>query len=534
MCIVKHMKFNCNTCDYSTDIKFCYDKHLTTNKHTLKVNEVAVNILKIIKINNKYKCNHCNSLFNAIADIERHIKLECKYDVRYNNFYIFDEKKLGKYLFKNSVNAGDIYIVQTDFSLDTTFKIGISTRLEERMSQYRTGCNYEPKLHCYFPCKDVKYADNIIKEKLKNYKVKREIYKGNLNDIKKIILETLYELNNKKSLVFSPDVKINDVCECVDCNEVFFMKCDLMEHNKQYHDNVQLNIIEKDFKCSFCGNTFANAGNLSRHKTSCLEKQKLIDQINELNKTIKLKDDKLNETIKLKDDKLNETIKLKDEAIKQKDETIDRIEDTIAILKSENAHLKSVVNDVGSIVKTSVSTMAYVVKNYKDAPALLPLKDYKMLNYDQPDDEFVEELGSKFKHKLLGEYIAEFIVKNYKKTDPAKQSLWNSDTSRLTYIIRDIVTKKKVDWKVDKKGVNTTKYVIEPLIDHIEKMVREYIQNYDIDYEMFTGREAEKKMMKLKYVTDVLRAIEDKTLHDDVLRCIAPHFFLNKVGVIAE
>jgi len=269
-------------------------------------------------------------------------------------------------------------------------------------------------------------------------------------------------------------------------------------------------------KCSYCEKIYSNSSSLARHKKACSEKQKLIDQINKLNETIKLKD---------------ETIKL---TIKQKDETIDRIEDTIAILKSENAHLKSVVNDVGSIVKTSVSTMAYVVKNYKDAPALLPLKDYKMLNYDQPDDEFVEELGSKFKHKLLGEYIAEFIVKNYKKTDPAKQSLWNSDTSRLTYIIRDIVTKKKVDWKVDKKGVNTTKNIIDPLIDYIEKMVREYIQNYDIDYEMFTGREAEKKMMKLKYVTDVLRAIEDKTLHDDVLRCIAPHFFLNKVGVIAE
>jgi len=266
---------------------------------------------------------------------------------------------------------------------------------------------------------------------------------------------------------------------------------------------------EKDFKCSFCNKSFATSANIARHKQSCSEKQKLTETLT---------------------NKINELTT----ALKQKDETIDHKDDTIAILKSENAHLKSVVNDVGSIVKTSVSTMAYVVKNYKDAPALIPLKDYKMLNYDQPDDEFVEELGSKFKHKLLGEYIAEFIVENYKKTDPAKQSLWNSDTSRLTYIIRDIVTKKKVDWKVDKKGVNTTKYVIEPLIDHIEKMVREYIQNYDIDYEMFTGREAEKKMMKLKYVTDVLRAIEDKTLHDDVLRCIAPHFFLNKVGVIAE
>jgi len=310
--------------------------------------------------------------------------------------------------------------------------------------------------------------------------------------------------------------------------------------SSQSHQEVITNssVVEKDFKCNFCNKSFTSPANIARHKQSCSERQNLIDQcknqVNEITVKFNTQIALLEQTINQK----NLIIKLKDEKYKELtkklNETVDHKDDTISILKSENAHLKSVVNDAGSIVKTSVSTMAYVVKNYKDAPALLPLKDYKMLNYDQPDDEFVEELGSKFKHKLLGEYIAEFIVKNYKKTDPAKQSLWNSDTSRLTYIIRDIVTKKKVDWKVDKKGVNTTKNIIDPLIDYIEKMVREYIQNYDIDYEMFTGREAEKKMMKLKYVTDVLRAIEDKTLHDDVLRCIAPHFFLNKVGVIAE
>ena len=31
------MKFNCEPCNYETDIKFCFDKHKKTVKHTEKV-----------------------------------------------------------------------------------------------------------------------------------------------------------------------------------------------------------------------------------------------------------------------------------------------------------------------------------------------------------------------------------------------------------------------------------------------------------------------------------------------------------------
>ena len=85
------------------------------------------------------------------------------------------------------------------------------------------------------------------------------------------------------------------------------------------------------FKCQYCDNFYASAANLARHKKICENKSKL--------------DNEYNVKIKQLTDQLN-----------QKD-------DTINILKNENTYLKSIVNNTGSIIKTSVSTMAYVINS---------------------------------------------------------------------------------------------------------------------------------------------------------------------------
>jgi hypothetical protein len=206
----------------------------------------------------------------------------------------------------------------------------------------------------------------------------------------------------------------------------------------------------------------------------------------------------------------------------------DKNEDMIAQLKSENAHLKLLVNNAGAIIKTSVSTMSYVIKNYKDAPALETIKDYSAIHYEKNNDEFVEELVHQHDHQKLSAYIGDFIIKNYKKQDPSKQSIWNSDTNRLTYMIKELLNNKKVDWKIDKKGIKTTKYIIEPILDYIDPLIREYIENFDIDYNLYSSTDAQIKMMKLKSATEILGNIEDRLLCDEILKYIAPHFYLSK------
>lgn len=41
--------------------------------------------------------------------------------------------------------------------------------------------------HCYFPFSDVLKADDYLKEALYKFHLKREIYRGDLNEIKEVI-----------------------------------------------------------------------------------------------------------------------------------------------------------------------------------------------------------------------------------------------------------------------------------------------------------------------------------------------------------
>ena len=326
-------------------------------------------------------------------------------------------------------------------------------------------------------------------------------------------------------------------CDC--CNYVSHDKFNYKRHQKskkhaeKVHKQPYLSRIYpvsiiggetcSEFKCVFCAKLFVNSGNLSRHKQVCSERYKLVSdcKVQSTELTVQLNEVNI---------KLFEQSKLLDQQVK----LLDQKDETISILKSEVAHLKSIVNNAGSIIKSSISTMSFVIKNYKDAPALEPMKDYSSIRCDQDITGFVENLIYEYNHNKLHAHIGDFIIKNYKKDDPSQQSIWNSDTNRLTYLIRDIMNNNKIDWKVDKKGIKTTTFIIDPVLDYIDEQVRTYIENFDIDYDLDTARIAEQKMMKLKSGTGILTSIENKTLSEEILKYIAPFLYLNKSDVPIE
>lgn len=64
-------KYVCNTCNYSTDVSYCYKKHLITKKHL-----EHTNIDKYIELNS-FTCSYCNSIFKGKHNKSRHYKV-CK------------------------------------------------------------------------------------------------------------------------------------------------------------------------------------------------------------------------------------------------------------------------------------------------------------------------------------------------------------------------------------------------------------------------------------------------------------------------
>ena len=105
-----------------------------------------------------------------------------------------------------------MYIIQTDFNLNGYYKIGVTTNLQTRLSQYRSGAVLEPRVHCYFPVKNIKDADKTMKDALIKYNIKREIY--NCNNIKEIIniLKSIQKKYNSKEIKIIPKIKTdNDI-----------------------------------------------------------------------------------------------------------------------------------------------------------------------------------------------------------------------------------------------------------------------------------------------------------------------------------
>lgn len=276
-------------------------------------------------------------------------------------------------------------------------------------------------------------------------------------------------------------------------------------HNKKEHELTNLLTstkslhkvcIERAYICQFCNNNYASASTLSRHKKSCGEKVQMIQ------------DNKYNEIA-------NENIHLR-ELIKQ--------------LQNDNSHLKTLINNAGAVIKTSVSALSYVATNYKDAPSLKKLEDYSYLEFDDDDDDFdlVAMVISQHQDGTLYKYLGDIIINAYKKKDPSEQSIWNSDTVRLTYLIRDIIN-KKTDWTVDKKGVKTTRYIINPMLKYIKDLLNKYADENGLEHYV------SESYMKLKKRTDAMQAVAEiiaditnNILSEQILKFIAPHFYLTK------
>jgi len=244
----------------------------------------------------KFTCDKCNKNFNTLQNITDHVKNDCRPSIKSNNIYRFKTITLGKNKYKGN-NGGDIYIIQTEFNLKGFYKIGISTNLYKRLGQYRCGSVLEPKLHYYYPCKNIKEADKQLKKKLKNFNIKREIYKSdNIDDFRNIIKQIQKE-NNSLELEIIPENKECEIKACTECNLYFTNQQDLEIHFKNIHNKI-LDESNKE-KCKFCKKILANRHSRWRHEKNCKEIEKSeIEEIKKENLQIREQLIKLEKIIK--------------------------------------------------------------------------------------------------------------------------------------------------------------------------------------------------------------------------------------------
>lgn len=293
-----------------------------------------------------------------------------------------------------------------------------------------------------------------------------------------------------------------------------------VKHTKKENDlNNSTNKIQKESKknpnsdskytCEYCEKNYTTPSNLSKHKKKCINKQTVI---------IQLENDK----------KAQETHYLK--------EIIKRLENENKKLEEDKRHYKKLVEGAGILAKTSMSTLSYVMSTYKDAPALDKMENYACIQYDGKNKK-INLYDMMFTHQdkgTLHTYLGDFLIDVYKKDNPEDQSLWISDTSRLTYIIRELIDKTP-DWNVDKKGVKTTTYIIEPFLEYTREILDKYNKKNDLknhlDDSIFQMKQ---RIENLKMSTHIIFDIKNNELGPKILKYIAPYFHLTKIKMSSD
>ena len=333
--------------------------------------------------------------------------------------------------------------------------------------------------------------------------------------------------------------------------------------NYQRHtesEKHKANLI-KTFSCKYCGRDFGSSQSKWNHENSyCKERpNKKEDTNSNLVKELLKKIDE-------KDKIILDQLKAKDELLKIGGE---EKKDLMEIIKGSNKNAGK-----------SMNTLAYVVKHYNKAPAMKKLSDknaIKMLEYKGKELTSEEMMIHRYRNGTLDAYLGDMITNAFLDADsPSKQSMWTSDVARLCFVIMYPLSKGRREWIADKSGIKITELIIDPLLKNAKEMLLAYInesgklyngkkvldikQKIEFDDDSDTSdsdsdglsSDSENsdsddgKYKKIKYdkskqydqtlvlnmqtAHDIRMIIDNKTLHESVLRHICPFFKLN-IGI---
>lgn len=281
-----------------------------------------------------------------------------------------------------------------------------------------------------------------------------------------------------------------DVCDYVTNKQFCYKRHINTQKHKEKQIEISNNTKQEDSiilselnKCMFCHKFCTTSSGLSKHQKKCLKHREMTLKIENLEKEL-----------------LN-----RENIIKDKERTVCELIKTLEYERvKEKAHL---------------SASNYLSVTYNSAPNLPILSDFSI--FEEDNNELLDMLITAYQEDNLVEFIGNAIVSYYKTENPNNQSLWNSDTERLTYFIR-----KNFNWSIDKKGIKTGNLIVHPALSYFNEKLKEYVisdvsRNLSVDQVL-----ADHKRRRICH--KIMLDIEHGTLLTQILKFMAPRLFLDK------
>jgi uncharacterized C2H2 Zn-finger protein len=359
------------------------------------------------------------------------------------------------------------------------------------------------------------------------------------NDQKKgeNFLDKINELSN--------EVKVSEIVEYgttklsigEQFSEIVYSNCDNLEVTS--NEFITIN-GEIRFKCEQCGKSYNAKKNLWRHKndTICgvLIKKKENDKNNEICE-LKKKMEEMSKKLTLVENTnnklINELAHTNNNNTHNNNTHSNNTQTNSNNLTQTNSNNLNTLTNNNNLNNSNNKTIVfnYVNQEYQNAPPMKMLRINEvceLLKMKHPKYTIADFIIFHYKKYELPAFLGDIIVNAYKKEDPEEQQIWISSVMHLTFIVRQILNKKP-QWGKDMNGVVIIKNIINPILKKVLSLLQDYTQlvkekSKDTVTQMYEMEEMENNGI---VAVNIIRDINNKTLHKQILKHIAPEFQLN-------
>jgi hypothetical protein len=503
--ITPHMikEYQCTFCNFSTKIKQQYLKHIDSNKHNINIAAKAIACqycqthIDKNNENNHYSMCANKRIVDSVITIketqitqnaenkhsEKYLKLKQK-NLKLKSEILENEEKY-KILISNNAteinNLKDKYFNMVEVNNTKLSEIISSHQID--IKEYEKNKNHLLDVHQ----KEFKEIEKKINELTSSHQI----------EIKELISLHQKELKEMEK-------KINELTSSHQ-NEIKGYKKKLNAHK------VEITKLEK------------------KHSNACNYQIKKFDEErkkfnNERDNYIEKIDQLKNEQLKLAKESANKQIELSKESIDKQEILINKATEKDAQIMS--TVMQTCKNITEKSVDGYINALKYANTQFKDAPNL---KQNSNFDYIDDNEDYMDDLIYNYHNDNLPKYIGDLILIVYKKEYPQDQSLWNTDASRLMYIIKQQFGNKSL-WEKDVSAMKVDNLIVLPIINwfienvnDLKKSTLKFINKNEGSKQYKIISKVNKKRDKFKELILIKDSLKNPKLSKNIIKYITPH-----------